>query len=450
MLNTIARPFGILLLWLYDFLGNYGLALIAFAIIVRLILLPFMIKSKKSTLKTTKLQPRINELQKKYASNQQKLNEEMQKLYRQEGVKPLGGCIWSIIPLPILLALYRAIIYPLTVMMHIPESALAEGGALTARLAEVGFQAAEKARYLQIDQTVFISNNFSQFDGVVENLRQIDFSFLGMDLGATPAWDYLWTTNWHDPKIWVPGLMLFLLPFLNGILTYLSSKVSMKLTEQAGGSQQLQQMKSMNIMMPLITIWFAFIMPSALGLYWIVGIVFTLVQDLIMNKILGKQLEIEMAEFMAREHAREAELEAKRAETERLRAENATVQNKNTSKNKQRALDKQERAEKTAEWERTHASGTSKSRKPSSQVGDRPFARGRAYVAERYGQDGIPADTSDEEQTETLPETEPVSDAAETVSTAPADTEEVTFEEEEPSDFYGEDEPGDGNDQGDA
>jgi len=150
MLNTIARPFGMLLLWLYDFLGNYGLALIVFAVVVRLILLPFMVKSKKSSLRMTKLQPRINELQKKYAGNQQKLNEEMQKLYRQEGIKPLGGCVWSLIPLPILVILYRAIIYPITTMMNVAPEALAEGGALTTRLAEVGFQAAEKTRYLQI------------------------------------------------------------------------------------------------------------------------------------------------------------------------------------------------------------------------------------------------------------------------------------------------------------
>ncbi|MBR5382122.1 MAG: YidC/Oxa1 family membrane protein insertase [Oscillospiraceae bacterium] len=451
MLNTIARPFGMLLLWLYDFLGNYGLALIVFALIVRIILLPFMVKSKKSSLRMTKLQPRINELQKKYAGNQQKLNEEMQKLYRQEGIKPLGGCVWSLIPLPILIILYRAIIYPITTMMNVSADALAEGGALTTRLAEVGFQAAEKTRYLQIEQTKFISEHFSDFEGCVENLRNIDFSFLGINLGDTPAWNFLWTTNWSDPKIWGPGLCLFLLPFINGALTFIQTKVTTKFTEQSGGSQQMQQMKTMNIIMPFITIWFAFIMPSALGLYWVVGIVFSIVQDLIMNRILGKQLEAETAEFMAREHAREAELEAKRAETERLRAENATVVNKNTSKNKQRAMDKQERIEKAAEWDRAHRAKTEGETSVSaSQVGDRPFARGRAYMADRFEN---PAAAAPEEEPEEVSEPELPAPEPETAVTPeePAPEEAETEEEldEDTPDFYGDDEDGDG-DQGDA
>ena len=457
MLNVIATPFGMLLLWLYDFLGNYGLALIVFALIVRLILLPFMIKSKKSSLRMTKLQPRINELQKKYASNQQKMNEEIQKLYRQEGVKPLGGCVWSIIPLPILLVLYRAIIYPITVMMRVPAEAIQEGGVVYNKLLELGYDFATKTRYPQIAETKFISEHFSDFEGIVENIRNIDFSFLGVNLGDTPQWDFLWSinTNWSDPSNWVPGLLLFLLPFINGALTFISSKVTMKLTEQASGGEnkQMQQMKTMNFMMPFITIWFAFIMPSALGLYWVVGILFTIVQDLIMNKILGEQVRAEAEELMAREHAKEAEIEAKRAETERLRAENATVVNKNTSRNKQRAMDKQERIEKANEWERAHKPKTEKTGS-SSQVGDRPFARGRAYREERFEEKSEKAAEPIEDE-EALPETDgSVPETTETVEPAalPEMTEEAPedeYDDEEAEDFYGEDESEDA-DQGDS
>jgi len=254
----------------------------------------------------------------------------------------------------------------------------------------------------------------------------------------------------------VPGLILFLLPFLNGALTFIQTKVSTQLTEQSGASQQMQQMKTMNIIMPFITIWFAFIMPSALGLYWVVGIVFSIVQDLIMNRIFGKQLEAETAEFMEREHAREAELEAKRAETERLRAENATVVNKNTSKNKQRAMDKQERIEKAAEWDRAHRpKSAGETNVSASQVGDRPFARGRAYVADRFEN---PVAAAPAEEAEDLPETEApaVNEPAQepepaAMPTAPAAEETDTEEEfdEDAPDFYGDDEDGD-DDQGDA
>jgi YidC/Oxa1 family membrane protein insertase len=119
MLNAIAKPFGILLLWLYDFLNNYGLAIILFALIVKVILLPFMTKSKRGSLRTQSIQPLVAELQKRHGANQQKFNEELQKLYREEKISPLGGCIWSLIPFPILIALYQAIRFPLTIMMRV-------------------------------------------------------------------------------------------------------------------------------------------------------------------------------------------------------------------------------------------------------------------------------------------------------------------------------------------
>ena len=105
MLKAIAKPFGVLLGWLYGLTGSYGLSIIAFGIVVNLILLPFMMKSKRSMMQTTRLQPRIKELERRHEGNRQKLNEEMQKLYREEKINPMSGCLWSLIPFPILGAL---------------------------------------------------------------------------------------------------------------------------------------------------------------------------------------------------------------------------------------------------------------------------------------------------------------------------------------------------------
>ena len=82
MLTAIAKPFGRLLLWFYEITGSYGLAVIMFALVVKLILMPFMLKSKKSSMRMTRLQPRVAEIQKKHAATRQKVNEEIQKLYR--------------------------------------------------------------------------------------------------------------------------------------------------------------------------------------------------------------------------------------------------------------------------------------------------------------------------------------------------------------------------------
>ena len=139
MLDAIATPFGWLMRQLYELTNNFGVAIILFSLIVAIVLLPFMAKSKKGMMRMTRLQPKLMELQRKHEGNQQKLNEEIAKLYRQEKASPMGGCLWSLLPFPILLALYRAVIRPITLVMGVSEELLAEGGALFERLAEQGF-----------------------------------------------------------------------------------------------------------------------------------------------------------------------------------------------------------------------------------------------------------------------------------------------------------------------
>ena len=121
MWKTITKPFAWLMIWLYKVTGSYGLAVIFFALAVNLILTPFMAKSKKSMMRSTRLAPKIQELQRRHEGNQQKLNAEMQKLYREEGVNPMSGCLWSLIPFPILIALYSVIRQPITRMMFCAE-----------------------------------------------------------------------------------------------------------------------------------------------------------------------------------------------------------------------------------------------------------------------------------------------------------------------------------------
>ena len=120
--KLICKIFSWPLLKMYELTGSYGVSLIFFDLIVHLILMPFMAKSKKGMMRTTRLQPRIQELQRRHEGNPQKLNQEMQKLYREEGVSPMGGCLWSLIPFPILIALYSVIRQPLERMMGLSDS----------------------------------------------------------------------------------------------------------------------------------------------------------------------------------------------------------------------------------------------------------------------------------------------------------------------------------------
>ena len=110
---------GALLLFFYNIFNNYGLAILAFGLIVKVILLPFQMKSKKSMMKSTMLTPRIKELEKKYANNKQKYQEEVARLYKDAKANPMSGCLWSLLPFPLLILLYQAVRQPLTFLMSL-------------------------------------------------------------------------------------------------------------------------------------------------------------------------------------------------------------------------------------------------------------------------------------------------------------------------------------------
>ena len=390
MLDAIATPFGWLMRQFYALTGNFGLAVILFSLAVTIVLLPFMAKSKKGMMRMTRLQPKLMELQKKHEGNQQKLNEEIAKLYRQEKASPMGGCLWSLLPFPILLALYRAVIKPLTIVMGVPDELLAEGGALLNRLNELGFSLAEGANsyYAQIYQSEFITANFDQFAGISDKLIPMDFNFLGLNLAATPNWHF-WAFDFSE-GVW-PVIGLFLIPIISAALSYLSMQISQKVNGTTATTAQAQSTNRMMVwMMPLMSLWLGFTLPAAMGIYWIMNSLTGIIRDTALTAYYKKKLDAEDAVRRAEEREREEELERKRQETERLRAMNATTVNKNTSKKKQQAQAAQANTERKAAAEREERAarrerlGVKEEETPASQVGNRRYARGRAYVADRF------------------------------------------------------------------
>ena len=173
-------------------------------------------------------------------------------------------------------------------------------------------------------------------------------------------------------------------------------------------------MKTMNIFMPIMSIWICFIMPAALGVYWIANSIFGIIRDVVLTKIYKRQLDIEDAERIAKEKAREEEIRRRHEETERLRAEGATVRNNNTSKKKIQAQSKQqsderraanEKAEREARRERLGIK--SNEGENPSQVGNRRYARGRAYDPNRFANVTAPAveaEAAEETASEEKPE----------------------------------------------
>ena len=406
MWATITKPFAWLMIQLYDWTGNYGISIILFAFIVNLILTPFMAKSKKSMMRSTRLQPRIQELQTRHAGNQQKLNEEMQKLYREEGVNPMSGCLWSLIPFPILIALYSVIRQPLTRMMFITSDAVT---ALQNFFVSNGwYLAPERAdAYSEIklagivhdhwaDIQSAVASGESAFSGVdLSRLKDVDFHFLGMDLGSVPNWK-IWNFDIGDPKVFWPAFGLFLIPIVATLLSWLQMKVGAQGNPQQD-AQSAATMKTMNMTMPLMSLWFCFIMPAAMGIYWISNSTFGMIRDWILTKVFKKQLEVEDAERTAARKERERDLELRRLETERKHAEGTNEKNTNTSKKKIQANEKQKSNERKAALEREDRAarreqlGIEEAEVPASQVGNRRYARGRAYDPDRFGKQEEPA-----------------------------------------------------------
>ena len=396
MWAAITRPFAWLFVWLYNLTGNYGAAILLFALVVNLILTPFNAKSKKGMMRQTRLQPKLQELQRRHEGNQKKLNEEMQKLYREEGVNPMSGCLWSLIPFPILIALYSVIRQPFSRMMFVADGVL---DAVQNFCTESGwYTAPAKAdAYVEIKLANIVHEHWDEtvahLQGLglsTKELVNLDFSFLGVNLGTVP-WDTMKLIFAGTAVVGIATIGLALIPLISAGLSWFSMKVANMANPQNGVDTQAQaQMKSMNLMMPIMSLWFCFIMPAAMGVYWIGNSSFGMARDFILTKIYKKKLDIEDAERSAARQKREQEMEERRIETERLRAEGKSEQNANTSKKKIQQNEKQRLAERSAaiakeeRAARREMRGIKEPEKPASQVGNRRYARGRAYVPDRF------------------------------------------------------------------
>lgn len=263
MLDIIAVPFGYIMRLIYEIIGNYGLSIIAFSLLAKLVMLPFSIKTKKSMLDMQRIQPKLNELQRKYGKDQQKLSMEMQKLYQEEGVSPFGSCLPTLITFPIMIGLYYVISKPLTYFMGLSAEEVTKLGELLGVVSENAYTA-------EIQIAGLVSQNFDAVAHVSEKLMNVDFNFLGMNLATTPSFKEF-------------GL-LWLIPILSGVTAYFLSTITLKM--QGTGDVQNSSTSTMKYMMPLMSVYFGFILPAGLGVYWIANNVFSALQEIILGIVM--------------------------------------------------------------------------------------------------------------------------------------------------------------------
>jgi YidC/Oxa1 family membrane protein insertase len=291
MFKFFARIFGYALNFIYNLVNNYGLAIIIFTILLRLILLPINWKQQKTMKKSARVQEKLKELQEKYSNDPVRLNEEMRNLYASENMSPFSGCLGSILQFVIIISMFMLVSNPLTYMKQLPSEKI-ETYEQQVKEENNG----ENVSYIEIA----VIKQLGKTDSAVN----INMKFLGLDLSDVPS------KNYSDPKV-------FIIPILYVMTSIISMKITTsmntkkkdkkKLTEEENKklqeeknlvkvddkNEEIDTMESMNksmmYMMPIMTVSIALIAPLGLALYWFVSNLLMILERLAVNKFVKEE-----------------------------------------------------------------------------------------------------------------------------------------------------------------
>ena len=272
--NFIGSIFGYILWAVFWVFQNFGVAIIVFTLIFRAILFPSSIKQQRSMAANASLQAKQKEIREKYANNKAKQNEEIQKLYEKEGVSPMSGCATSLFPMFIMLGIYYSVVRPLSNVIHLSADAINQINMIP------GVYTTQNNIYSEIGALRLFTNP-ANVDLLINHglpAKEINeihnlaggFNFLGLDLLSIPK-DFGFTS----PIILIPILCL---------VTSLGSQIlTMKMQNNPMQGQQ-GCTKYMLLLLPLLTVYISYIVPGAVGFYWVWSTIFGFVQTLLINK----------------------------------------------------------------------------------------------------------------------------------------------------------------------
>lgn len=274
MISFFANLFGYVLNFLYQFVNNYGLAIILFSIVLKIVMLPISIKQQKTMKKSAKIQAKMKEIQDKYKNNPEKLNQETMELYKKEKMSPFSGCLSAIVQLVLLFAVFYLVRSPLTYMTKV-EPALIEQYTNEIKQEE------------QNKNNAYPEIAIIKEKGNTDERVNINMEFLGIDLSSVP------TQNLSDWRVYV-------IPILYVITSFISIRMttSMQTKKKEGENQEsgemdavLQANKSMSYIMPIMSISIAVIAPLGLALYWLVSNLLMIVERIVLNKFVKDEEE---------------------------------------------------------------------------------------------------------------------------------------------------------------
>lgn len=298
-MNIIIKPLSFVLGIMYDFTKSYGLAIILFTFFVKMILLPLVMKQQKSMVMMQKAQPELMKIQQKYQNDKEKLNIETMKFYKENNISPFGGCLPLLIQLPIIYGLYRVVNQPLSYILNISKENIFK---ICEYLKGIGYEFANVTAKNVGNFEITIAQKMAGKIGEISEalgiggLEEINFRFLKIfDLAEKPklpSLDVFSNSQALMEYVKSPYFPLLLIPVLAGLLTYLQSKFTT--TSQPapqvkeGEANPAASMGAMTKIMPLMTVYITFMLPSGVGVYWIASSFIQIIQQVVLNKIYSK------------------------------------------------------------------------------------------------------------------------------------------------------------------
>lgn len=366
--DIIGIPFGYLMSWIYNFVGNYGLAIVIFTVVTKLLLFPVNYHTQKNAARMQLLNPKLEKLRKSYSNNPTKLQEEQQKLYQQEGLNPMASCMPSLVQMILLFGVLDVVYKPLTHILHLGKevrnSAMSiASDILTASGGKEIRSSDLRNELLTMEQLEKAPEKFAEvgenFGTVVHEFSQ-KFTVFGVNLGKTPEF---------HPEIWnKESIVLFLIPFIAGLAQLLYTVYTQ--IHQKRTNPNMQSMGCMNVMMflmPVMSVWFAFQVPAGVGYYWIWSSVFSFLITLGLNIYFTPERAAVINE-------KEKEKAKKKAEKH---PERKTFM--------QKMLEQQQLLEQQQNSQRTAADGSKVSRSEMNKYNRDRINEARKRMAEKYG-----------------------------------------------------------------
>ena len=304
MIAFFANIFGYVLNFIYNLVKNYGLAIIIFSVLVKLLMIPISIKQQKTMKKSAKIQKKMKEIQFKYKNNPEQLNQATMELYKSENMSPFSGCFSAIAQLILLFAVFYLVRSPLTYMKKI-DSDVVDKYAKIIRENDLSTNSAYPQIEIirEIDNIRNLKNNINDNEDQNTELSEINddeldslyinMDFLGLNLAQVP-------TRSSDWKAYIIPVLYVLVSIISMRITNPTKKQEKpeenedekSLTKPEDDFDPMAQMnKNMNMMFPIMYVAVALVAPLGLALYWLMNSLLMIMERLLLNNLLKDEEE---------------------------------------------------------------------------------------------------------------------------------------------------------------